>query len=304
MEKSIALIGIPGSRFTDEVAAHLGDSRISRHILSMDAPLEGKPVTTAAGTLVWEGVELTQCEAIFIERSIFSWPQTRIPPEGLDLSYKQWSVFQREAAALSISALLVAGDRVPVVNPPKAAQMAASPSIALDRLVGRGLPVNRWELGPAPPREGSGGGIVLDSCGRERWHNPGRPGEGGHALILEPFQGEAVVFLVVGGRCVGALRFPDGESWARWCDSSDVGETARPELVADPESLPGAADLARRTAEALGLGFAAVSIGSGSARPSVLLCEVSPDLAAWDGLLEGCAAAAMAEHLVSIVPTG
>ena len=302
MKTSIALIGIPESGFADEVASSLGDDLLSCHMLSLDAPMEGKPVVVSAEGLIWEGVDLQECGAVFVERPLFSWPQTRLPfeGEGKGLTIDEWSVFQRETAALSISALLAAADRVRLVNPPFAAHMAASPAIALEVIAGSGLPVHPWRLEPAPPPGRSESGPVLDICGRERWHFPRRPGKGGPALMLDPVPGGIAIYLVVGGGCAGTLQFPDGEAWARWNEAANNGEKVRTAPIADSGTAADEADMAIRAARALGLDFAAVSIREDESRPSVVYCEASPDLADWNGLLGGRAAAALADYLASL----
>ncbi|HUV35318.1 MAG TPA: hypothetical protein VMX58_00075 [Patescibacteria group bacterium] len=296
MEKPIVLIGIPGSSLADEVAASLERTAFPYYTRSLDAPLAGGPVTFAPGSVIWEGVDLLDAGAIFVERPVFPWPQARPPAERshTDFTNEQWIVFQREASSLIVSAILAAADVRPVVNPPAAAaHLAISPSIALDRLAIEGIPVHPWSLEPAPPRDRSGAGFVLDACGRDRWHTPERPRTGEPSLVLEAFAGEVVTFIVVGGMSVGALRYDSGGLWAKWHEAEGIGGEV-------PEPVPEAADLASRAAAALKLDYAAVSICTGTSPLSVLLCEAGPDLAAWNGILGGRLAHALADHLASV----
>lgn len=322
MEKPIVLIGMAGSPLAGEVAACLDSTAAAYYTLSLDAPLEGRPVTVAPGAVVWEGVDLLQGGAIFVEKPVFPWPQMQLPTEPfhLEFTHEQWVVFQREASSLVVSALLAAAEVRPVINPPAAAHLAVAPSIALDRLARDGIRIHPWSLEPAPSRDRSGAGFVLDACGRDRWHSPRRPPAGEPALVLEPFPGEVVTFIVVGRMPVGALRYDSGGAWAEAMGMDNAGEQRRrdgsaagkereecgtatgedrPEPLDDPHSIPEAADLAIRAAAVLGLDFAAVSIRTGVSPHSILLCEAGPDLASWNRFLDGRLAAALADHLTS-----
>jgi hypothetical protein len=312
VEKPIVLIGIPGSTLVDEVADCLGRADFPYCILSLDAPFEGKAVTVAPDAVFWEGVDLLKGGAIFVERPVFPWPQMLLPTEPFhfDLTHEEWLVFQREASALIVSALRVVAEVRPVINPPAAAHLAVSPSIALDRLAREGIPVHSWRLEPAPSGDRSKAGFVLDACGRDRWHSPQSPQAGEPALVLESFPGEVVTFIVVGGTSVGALRYSSGGSWVERYGTGGAGEARKrvgtaagedsPEPLDALESVAEAEELANRTAAALGLGFAAVSIRTGASPHSVLLCEAGPDLAEWNRIMDGRLAAALADHLISV----
>lgn len=312
MKEKIALIRIPESSLVEEIAANLSGSHFLCRILSLDAPLEGKPVTIVDGKVSWEGVDLTRIGAVFVERPVFAWPQTRLPrdPVHAELSFKQWAVYQREAASLVVSALSVVADAVPMINSPSTVHMAISPAIALDRLAAAGIEVHSWSLGPAPPPGDSGGGLVIDACGRDRWHEPLRPDEGEPSIMIEPFTGEVVTFLMIGDKCSGAARHGTGGEWIVWhgrngasgAEEPGTGadDAVRQEVLAAPESCEEALGIAKQAIEALGLGFAAISILVGASRPEVLLVEASPDLAAWNSVLDGRAAAALADHMISV----
>ena len=312
MKEEVALIRIPESSLVEEIAANLSGSRFLCRILSLDAPLEKKPVTMAGGKVSWEGVDLMRVGAVFVERPVFTWPQTRLPsdPVHAELPLKQWAMYQREADSLTVSALSVVADAVPTINPPSTVHMAVSPAIALERLAAAGIAVHPWSLGPAPPPGDPGGGLVMDACGRDRWHEPLRPDEGEPSIMIEPFTGEVVTFLMIGDTCSGAARHGTGGEWivrhggngASGAEEPGTGadDAARREILSDPESYGEALGIAKQAIAALGLGFAAVSVLAGASRPEVLLVEASPDLAAWNRMLDGRAAAALADHLVSI----
>ena len=288
MEQTIALIGIPGSILADEIAACLSGDSFSHQILSLDAPFEGKPLTIGRGVVSWEGVDLLGAGAIFVERSVFPWPQTRYSAEYEEsgLTQAQWAFYQRESASLLISALHLASTERPMINPPSAAHLAISPSIALDLLEREGITVHPWRMEPAAEGEISAGRISIDACGRDRWHTPGPPVTGEQALTIEPFEGAVTAFMVVGGRIAGAVRFPGPDSWALGQEAKVVGTEI------------GAADLAIRSAAILGLDFAAISVREDQGR--VLFAEASPDLEQWNRILEGRVAELLAEHLISL----
>lgn len=312
MKEEIALIRIPESDLVEDIAANLSGSHFLCRILSLDAPLEGKPVTMAGGNVSWEGVDLMQVGAVFIERPVFTWPQTRLPsdPVHIELPLKQWTVYQREADSLTVSALSVVAEAVPMINPPSTVHMAVSPAVALERLAAAGIEVHPWSLGPAPHPGDPSGGLVIDACGRDRWHEPLRPDEGEPSIMIEPVTGEVVTFLIIGDTCSGAARHGKGGEWIVWHGRNGGSGAEEPgtgaddavgqEILSAPESCGEALDMAKQTIAALGLGFAAVSILVGASRNEVLLVEASPDLAAWNRMLDGRAAAALADHLISI----
>jgi hypothetical protein len=134
-------------------------------------------------------------------------------------------------------------------------------------------------------------GLVLDACGRERWHAPQRPEAGEPALVLEPFTGDVVTFIVVGEETFGAVRYSGDGSWA---ERDGVNGDAAAGMAGE------ASELACRAAAALGLDIAEVSIHIGVSPPSVVLCEAGPDLVAWNRILDGRLAAALADHFTSV----
>lgn len=286
--KPVVLLGIPGSPFVGQVARCLGAGGVRYLALSIDAPLEGRPVTVSAKGVYWEGADLLAAGVIFVERLVFPWPQVGIPPKESRRveESKKWVNRRREAMSLAWSAVLAAAEVVPVVNPPPANHLAVSPAVALDRLAGSGVRVHPWRLeparsavsagpstGPGAPRSADASALdtIIDASGRDRWHDPGSPRAGESAIVFGPLEGQVVKHLVVGGEVVagGAL---------------------------DPE----AAQLAIDAASSLELDFAAVWVCAGARRPAVLLCEAGPDLASWNRALEGRVAPALAGHLAHL----
>ena len=74
MGKPIVFLAVPGSPLADEVAKHFIRNDLQYYILSIDAPLEGKPVTVAHGLVTWEDVDLRQAGVVFLEKPVFPWP--------------------------------------------------------------------------------------------------------------------------------------------------------------------------------------------------------------------------------------
>jgi hypothetical protein len=199
-----------------------------------------------------------------------------------------------------------AAELVPVVNPPAAVHLAVSPSLALDRLARDGLPLHSWALEPAPA-DRTQSALVVDACGRDRWHSPSRPLAGEPALVFEPFSGHVDTFLVVGEKTVGAIRHPSGEAWANRTEMGEASERPEPArgthsaaTPLGPDAAAAAGRLATQATKALGLHLAAVSICGDAASPAILHCDASPDLAAWTKHLGRRLDAALAIHLMAL----
>lgn len=311
MGKVIVLLAIPESPLAGELAALLDGGEISHHTCSLDAPMEGKPLTVSSKGVVWEGVDLMQADAIFLEKPVFPWPQHELPPERFRKNggFKQGVVFQRETMSLIVSAVRIAGEARRMINRPGADHLAISPSIALDHLSRDGIPVHPWRLATLASELRSEAGFVVDASGGDRRHSPTIAQANEPALVYDPFPEEAVTVLVVGGRAAGALHYQNGGQWAESGRSDTFGElrgtneknpdTESPARIDSLEAFPEAAELAVRTAGALELDVAAVSVRTGPAAPGVLLCEAAPDLAAWNRILQGRLAEALADHLIS-----
>jgi hypothetical protein len=270
--------------------------------LCLDAPLEGKPVTIRPGAVVWEGVDLLGAGALLLEAPVYSWPQPlRLHDAPADPQARaRHFTADREARALALSAIFAAAEIRPVVNPPGAGTLAASPAVALDRLEAEKAPVHPWRLGPAPAGAGGPGGpVVLDAAGRDRWHRPSRPPEGEPALILEPVEGEVLSLLVAGGRIAGGARFGDAAAWAH--GEISAGGAADAAGPVDAGAVPAAAaSLAAGAARRLGLHVAAVALAGAAAEPRILFVEAGPDLSRWDLRLGGRACDAIAALIAAL----
>ncbi len=304
MDRPIILLRLPESPLAGRVAACLERAGRVARIGSLDAPLEGEAVTVRAGCVSWQGHELLDAGAIWVESPLFPWPQSLPCPDARAdrLAHERWVTRQREARALAASALLCAAEARPVVNHPGSAHLAASPMIALDRLQDRGLPVLPWRLGRAPA--GAGGdaatppdaAIVLDAAGRDRWHAPARPPAGDEALILDGCEGPVETLLVVGRRVAARRTYAAAAAWSRGEPSG--GSARRPMAEVGGGSAQSAEDelaaaLAIDAASALGLDIAAVTLQ----RDGLIFCEAAPDLRAWDDWAPDRLAAAIADLL-------
>jgi hypothetical protein len=232
----------------------------------LDAPLQGKPVSVSSTRVLWEGTDLNSAGAVFLESPLFPWPQPPLPPDDSSTreGYKRWAAFQREAKSLMVSAVSAAAGKARIVNPMKAAHLAVSPAVALDRLGSEGFTVHPWRLEPAMRN-----GALRDAAGRDLWHSPGRPPLNEPSITFDSFKGDAVSMLVIGGQSIGA---------------GSIGTEA--------------AALAIDAVASLGLDFAAITLLTSP--PRILFCEAGPDLAGWDRALEGRVARALAQHLVDI----
>ena len=291
MQAPIVILALLGSEFSPRLAAAIESRGASSTLLSLDAPFQGKPVTVRPGEVLWEGVDLRCAGALFLEAPLYSWPQ---PQEIRDLpadpaARTRRLAAEREARALALSAIFIAAETCPVVNPPEAASLAVAPGIALDRLASKNLPLNPWSLGPAPDQARAGGRVVIDAAGRDSCRRPSHPPAGEPALILDRIAGSVVTCLVVGGRIAGAHRHASGEASAEGCP----GETLHGDEIASP-----AADMASRAAGSLGLHVAAVSMEERGA-PRIFFVEAGPDLACWDATLNRSLAPVLADHLIS-----
>jgi hypothetical protein len=294
-----------GGSFGAKLAEAISARGVECALRSLDAPFEAGPVTidigeigdigatraTGGDSLVWEGVSLTEVGAIFLERPIFSWPQpARLGSFSIPRDARE-RVAEREARALTISALMAAATLRPVVNGPEAGYLAASRAIALTRLEKAGFPVHPWSLRTAPEPGAEEGRIVLDLVGAERWHRAMRPPAGDQCLELEPVAGEVFGLLMVGNDLAGARRHVSAAAWAE----GRGGETVPKQLV-PAEAL----DLGARAAAALGLQVAEVWISGAAGRLELLLVEPGADLAEWDANLKGAVLEQLATRMIEI----
>ncbi len=279
MPRTLAFLGVEEAGLLPllvEAATARGTACVG---LSLDAPLQNRPVTIGPGEVFWEGFDLLGAAAVLVEAPLFPWPQAQplpdgpfeTPPSGARLSP------EREARSLAVSAVRIASETVPVWNPPAAAHLAASPAVALERLADAGLAVHPVGLGPAP-ESGGDPRLVLDAAGRDRWHRPSRPAPGEPAILLDPFAGGTLEVLVIGGRPAGA----------RGTSGEDVPE--------DAAALAGAA------ARALDLRIASVVVTAAPGPAEVVFVDAGPDLADWNARLGGRLAPLLVERLEAEAP--
>ncbi len=286
-----AILRVPGSPFGETLACRLDERGARGVVLNLDGPMRGEPVTVRSGSVLWQGVDLIAAAAVFVERPVFPWPQ---PGNVTDLIRdgapdKDRVGAEREARSLIASAIPAAAVSGRLVNPPVAAHLSASPAIGLDLIESAGLAVHPWRLGPAP--EDADGRLLLDSVGRDLWHEPERPLPGHIAIEPDRFSAEVLSVLIAGGSPLGGLRHADGPSWAA---GENAGQIAGEKIPAD------VVELACRAVETLGLGFAAVSVIQKGDRPGLLWFDAGPDLAVWDLFLEGRVAAGIADYLIAV----
>ncbi len=270
MPAPIALLTLSSSPLGESLLSHLGSRG---RVLSLDAPFHGGAVTIREGWVSWGGLNLVDAGAILVERPEIAWPQP-LYLDGLPEDPAAQPAFfaaEREVRSLILSALTAASEYRPVVNHPRAAHQAASPATALDLAAHAGVPVHPWRLAPRPPTD-LASTMVLDSVGRDRWHDPASPREGEPALLLEELHGPVEVMLILGGRVAARLRHENPSGWAE--------DAFRAPAPAGPPDAP-AADIARRAAAAAGLEFAAVSVAAASDGPRLLYLDAAPDLVAW-----------------------
>ncbi len=322
MPPSVVILGLPESDFARRLGGAVEERGVRPAVLSLDAPLEGRPVTIQPGEILWEGVDLLGSGAVLVETPVYCWPQ----PQRLEAlpmepgARTKHLTADRETRSLALSALCIAAGKVPVINPPEAAYLAAAPGAALSRLASGGVPVQEWRLGPAPdpdamkgvagpdgagsrsgtrpvgvadglaPEAAGRGAIVLDAAGRDRFHRPTRPPAGEPALLLEPFEGPVLSLIVVGDRAVAARRYPSAAAWSENDPDGTLPESRIPAF--------GSA-LALRAAGLLGLPVAAIAITGDGAALRLLHADAGPDLAAWDATSGGDLAGALAAYLVS-----
>ena len=133
----------PGSNWCDTLAELCrrqgGDVRMLDLPRALSAAPRESEIALDDEALTWGGVDLRAAQLLLVERPLYSWPQTA----GRDEARAQ---AEREARALALSALHVAGQRVPLVNALHAGHWAAHPAAALDELQERGIEVHPWHL--------------------------------------------------------------------------------------------------------------------------------------------------------------
>jgi len=222
----------------------------------------------------WQGVDLGSARAVFVERPLFAWPQRLRPDRD-----------ERAARALALSALHAVAERVPVLDPPGLAALAAAPLDALARLGEAGVAVHPWSSGPRRPADAP---VWLDVAGRVGGYEPRPPAatEPGWSPAPLPAGGPVLEVLVIGERVVGARVHEELEAWA---GGSEPGALPAPEV---PQP---AAELARRAARALGAELAEVAL---VLEPTaVLFARPGPDGSTWFEALGPSVVEALWRHL-------
>src|SRR5690606_38935099 len=198
------------------------------------------------------------------------------------------------------AALLTVSRSVPVLDDPRRAHFAVAPLLALDVLAAAGLAVQRWDLVAERPAHDTSGRVWMDPTGPDLVHEARSPGSGEPAWSPEPFEGELITVLAVGGEPVGARRHA----------SLAARRAGEHDGLLRPEELPGlAAELARRAQRTLGVSSLEVDRRAGeaaageSAPPAIVQVVAGPDLDRWDQDLEGNVAAAIAALLQTRIET-
>lgn len=274
---TIALVGGKGSRLLAGIAASLRSECVE---IDLSSALRGGELSLDEGRLVWDGFDLFQARAVFLERPPFAWPQAGLA--GQSLSARA----EREARALTVSALHALADAVRVVDAPAVAHLAVAPLAALGACAEAGLAVRPWGL--ALNGERSDTALRLDPAGCDPWLAPRALEAAEAAWSPEPFDGPVLSLLAVGEEVVGARRYGSAESWER---GSSAGLLPRSEL----EEADCAAALA--AARALQLSWLQVDLRAGVAGPEILRVQPGLELEAWDRDCEGAAASALAALL-------
>jgi hypothetical protein len=290
MKPTIAILGRPHFPLETELVTFLERLTKRTFVGSIDAPLEGKPVSIGPDGVLWEGIDLTSCDLVFVQQQ-FPWPQ----PQQVDRyddaeSWQTKGAAEREARALAIAAVSIAARYCRVVNRPDSMHQTAAPAISLDRLARSGFVVHQWSLEPAPQPDQLGARFVIDACGRDRWHVPERPAPGQPAIVFEPVTNEIVTLLMAGGGCIAAVHHRDGSEWT----SSPGKRVALNDLDAAHVSL--ALDAAR----CLELDLAGISLVT-SNPSTIVFVEPSPDLDQWHRIVGTDLIKGLGESLIRLV---
>jgi hypothetical protein len=276
----IALLRSPGSHWMEQVAS---DAKGAVRLLELDAALTGGELTVTPSSALWQGVELTQMDAVIAERPWFAWPQATLASS----TSAARRAAEREARALSLSALHVAAEHTRVMQPLEAAALAAAPLTALDVCAAAGLDVRAWRLVAARPT--SPAAPWFDVVGADAWTAPRTPAVGEPAWHPEPFDGGVCALLVVGDELVGARSYADAEAW-----QTARGDDPTPAISAK------AREIAHSARRALGVDWLQVDLLDAPNGAQLLAAHVGPDLAAWDRDLRGSVARAFSDLLTQL----
>ena len=234
-------------------------------------------------SVLWNGTRLDGLALLLVEEPLVPWPQpTAEPRAGEPLAELQRRGYAaRERRALHVSALRLLARETRVVNDPaRAAQLACSAALALERLELGGVPVRRWRIA-------SGAGAQDGWCAvpLAAEHEPADDERGDD----EP---SPRLEVELRGRAARAHLCIDGE----WIAASEPAPSLAPPLERLATDAPAAeCDLACAALSALRIDFGCVYVSDGA----VARVSVAPDLEGWNRASDGCVARALAELLTS-----
>ncbi len=236
--------------------------------------------------VLWNGTRLDSLSTLLVEAPLVPWPQPAAEPRAgepvAELQRRGFAV--RERRALHVSALRLLAGRVRVANDPeRAAELAYSAALALERLELAKVPVRPWRIRPEASGEA---GWIVTPLAAEHGAEQARIGP---CFEVELGARPARAHLCIDGAWVAASE-REASLETRLARSSAPG-------AASTKSEPPAAEreLACAALAALGLDFAAVHVADGA----VALVSVAPDLQAWDHACDGRVARALADLLTS-----
>lgn len=262
---SVAVLAASGSDLATRVAARLG---AECRVLALD---EAR-VSIHGDALRWNGVALDELAAFALETPLIPWPQpiAEGQPGELESDVQRRAIARRERRALHVSALRIAAQRKPVANDPtRAADLALSSALALERLSRAGVALREWRVRHAPAAEG-----------RTRWSLNAERGlrlaQDEIALDVDAPISETARHLALGGA---------------WIASCPGGAAAPSALRFDASA--GDRDLVLRALDALGLVFGCVHVCNGA----VAAVDAAVGLRDWDHASDHRVSAALADWL-------
>src|SRR5262245_26418886 len=106
--------------------------------------------------VLWNGTRLDGLALVFVEQPLVAWPQPAAEPRAGEpaAELQRRGIAARERRALHVSALHLLARATRVANPPeRAAELASSAALALERLELGGVPVCRWRIASEPRTE-------------------------------------------------------------------------------------------------------------------------------------------------------